>query len=81
MKQHALWLALHSEVVHPDDPERIVLLTVKVADLLPQGSGRVTLDGELEEGVTFQEALTQEVVRAVTQLERGGEVAAKRAVD
>lgn len=79
MKAAALWLAMHAEIVHPDDPDRIVLLTVKVADLTTEGSGRVTLDGVPQEGVSFPDALTQEVVRAMTQFERSGDEAARRA--
>lgn len=78
MSPVALWLALHGEIPHPDEPERIVLLTVKVCDLFSRGSGKVLLDGREQAGTSFQRALAQEVQRAVDHLERGGAEAARR---
>lgn len=66
-----MWLGLHAEVRHPDDPDRILLLAVKVADLTPEGTGRVTLNGVPQSDVTFEEALVMELNRALAQVDQG----------
>lgn len=79
MRPRALWLALHAEVRHPSDPERVMLLAVKVSDLIPGGSGVVTLDGAPQDHVTFQDALIEELNRAIDQVQERVDAIAVRA--